>query len=294
MSILNKIKRGDGELPPRILIAGPEGIGKSTIASNAPNPLFVASEDGLTGLEHVARFTPADLDELNAMLDAFAAGAGEFKTLVVDTADWLERLIYTSICRRDGKKNIEDYGYGKGYTIASQELVSILGKLDAIRHRGRVGIIILSHVQIRTFNDPRGESWDRYEMKGNKNMTGILREWPDACLFATYDVYKTKGHGAEKGKAIGGERVLHTQWSPAWDAKNRLNLPESIPLSWDDLSRAIEENGPAALRAKVRSLYASAKIPESAKSAWEKSMASIDSTPADRLRIAIEKLSTIQ
>jgi hypothetical protein len=137
MSILARVKRGDAELPPRILIAGPEGIGKSTIASQAPSPLFICSEDGLTGLEHVARFSPSSLQELNALLDELVTNPGEYKSLVIDTADWLERMIYDGICKRDGKANIEDYGYGKGYTIAEQELVSVLAKLDQIRHAHR-------------------------------------------------------------------------------------------------------------------------------------------------------------
>lgn len=294
MSILSKIKRGDAELPPRILIAGPEGIGKSTIASQSPNPLFICSEDGLTGLEHVARLSPAGLDELNQLLDELSRDAAGYKSLVIDTADWLERMIYEGICKRDGKANIEDYGYGKGYTIAEQELVTILSKLDAIRHNQKLWIIVLSHVQIRTFQDPRGDSWDRYEMKGNKKFTGIFREWPDACLFAVFEVFKTKDKGSQKEKTIGGDRVLHTQWSPAWDAKNRLNLPDSIPLNWDDLAGEITANSPSTMREKVKALYATAKLDDAGKARWDKFLAGINTLPPDKLKAAIQKLETIQ
>jgi hypothetical protein len=294
MSILSKIKRGDAELPPRILIAGPEGIGKSTIASQSPNPLFICSEDGLTGLEHVARLSPAGLDELNQLLDELSRDAAGYKSLVIDTADWLERMIYEGICKRDSKANIEDYGYGKGYTIAEQELVTILSKLDAIRHNQKLWIIVLSHVQIRTFQDPRGDSWDRYEMKGNKKFTGIFREWPDACLFAVFEVFKTKDKGSQKEKAIGGDRVLHTQWSPAWDAKNRLNLPDSIPLNWDDLAGEIASNSPSTMREKVKALYGTAKLDDAGKARWEKFLAGINTLPPDKLKAAIQKLETIQ
>lgn len=113
MSILNKIKRGHANLPPRILLAGPEGIGKSTFGSKSPNPLFISAEDGLTGLDHVQRFSPANLAEVHTLVDQ--PEITQFKTLVVDTTDWLERLICSSICARDGKSDIEEYGYGKGY-----------------------------------------------------------------------------------------------------------------------------------------------------------------------------------
>lgn len=288
--ILSRIKHGSNTAN-RYLLAGPEGIGKSTFGSKAPEPLFICAEDGLRGLEHVPRISPANIDELNALLLALL-GACKFKTIVVDTTDWMERMIYASICARDGKTNVEDYGYGKGYVVAENELTAILQKLDAIRLKHDVNIILLSHVQIRTFNDPRGESWDRYEMKGNKKLTGLLREWPDACLFAVYEVFKTKKDGHEK--TIGGERVIHTQWSPAWDAKNRLNLPESLPLEWDALEAAIKDNSVGALRKKVRDLLATAKVEEADKPKWEKWVKTLDSQTADKLSAAIEKLKNLQ
>jgi hypothetical protein len=293
-NILSKIKRGDSDLPNRVLLAGPEGIGKSTFASKAPNPLFICSEDGLTGLDHVQRISPADLPELNSLLDSLLVEPSGFKSIVVDTCDWLERFIYAGICKRDEKSNIEDYGYGKGYVVAENELVSVLQKLDAIRQKHRIGIVLLSHVQIRTFNDPRGESWERYEMKGNKRLSGILREWPDACLFATFEVFKTKKKGEQRERAIGGDRVIHTQWSPAWDAKNRLNLPETIALDWDVFEQEVQGNSTPSLRAKVKSLYATAKIPEADKPKWTKWIGNLESHTADKLKTAIEKLETIQ
>lgn len=294
MSILSKIKRGNTAVPPRIIVAGPEGIGKSTLAANAPKPLFIAAEDGLTGLEHVERVCPANLGELFEALDLLVQNVEGHMTIVVDTVDWMERMIYAGICARDGKSNIEDYGFGKGYPIAEQELVRILAKLDEIRMNHKVWVILLSHVEIKTFQDPQGDSWDRYQMKGNKRMTGILREWPDACLFATYEVFKTKAKGENKERAVGGERKLKTQWSPAWDAKNRLGLPEELPLSWDALVGAIKENSPDALRAKVRDLYAKANIPQDRKPAWEKFIAGIDGVNPEKLRGAIKSLTEIQ
>jgi len=290
MSIFDKIKKGDGDLPPRVLLAGPEGIGKSTWASHAPAPLFISSEDGLTGLDHVERITPDNLDDLHVLLDAVGKDS-HYKTIVFDTADWLERLIYTSICTRDGKTDVEAYGYGKGYVVAENELVRILSKLDAIRHSKKIGVVFLSHVQIRTFNDPRGESWDRYEMKGNKKMTGILREWPDACLFAVFEVHKIQQRGSPREKAIGGERVVHTVWSPAWDAKNRLQLPETLPLDYAAFQEATSSNSTGSLRLKVRDAFKAAKLDDAAKKAWDKFMATLESRSADELQTALERLN---
>lgn len=293
MDILKRISRGTSDLPPRVVLAGPEKIGKSTWASHAPNPLFICAEDGLSGLDHVQRFTPATADELFAMLDAILGlPKCDYKTIVLDTADWAERLLYTSLCARDGKKNIEEYGYGKGYNIGEAELVKLLQRFDAIRHKHKIGIIILSHVQVRTFNDPRGESWERYEMKGNKRFTGVLREWPEAVLFAVFEVFKTKKNGHDV--ASGGDRVICTEWSPAYDAGNRLNLPPTLPLQYEAFEQAIRDNSVSSLAARVRELYKSAKIPEAEKPKWEKAMAGLDTMTADRLQSAITKLEAMK
>ena len=295
MSILSKIKKGVSGLPNRFLFAGPEGIGKSTLASKAPSPLFISAEDGLTGLDHISRFVPADLGELNQLLDSMILNPSEFpyKTVVVDTTDWLERLICKSVCVRDGKSDIEDYGYGKGWVVVENELVAVLQKFDQLRQKG-IGTILLAHVHIRTFNDPRGPSYERYEMKGHKRFTGILREWPDMCGFLTSEVFTVKEKGKQREKTIGGDRVMHTIGSPAWDAKNRLNLPETLPMEWDALEAAIKENSPESLRDQVKKLYATAKLDDKAKSAWTKWMTGIDGVSAAKLKQAIENLNAKQ
>lgn len=292
MSILAKIKRGGESLPPRVILSGPEGIGKSTWAAQAPAPLFIAQEDGLTGLDHVARVFPANFNETLALVAALAVSGSEYKTLVIDTADWMERAIHQFICARDGKRGVEDYGYGKGYKVAEAELGLLLSALDILRHKQQMGIIILSHVHIRTFVDPAGESWDRYEMKGHKGVTGILREWPDACLFATYEVFKQKDRATQREKAIAGERVIHTTWSPGWDAKNRLSLPDSLPLDYEAFAAAVEANRPDRLRTTFLSLLKSAALPADQRAKWE----AVDIAALDPLRIrtGIAKLQAMQ
>jgi hypothetical protein len=295
MSILSKIKRGGDALPPRIILSGPEGIGKSTFAAGAPSPLFIAQEDGLTGLDHVQRFQPSNYGEIVGLVDELRATKEPLpcETLAVDTVDWLERSIHRFICERDGKTDIEAYGYGKGYKIAEGELVSLLTKLDALRHEKKIGIILLSHVHIRTFTDPAGEAWDRYEMKGHKGFTGILREWPDACLFAVYEVFKSKAEkGSDRTKAIAGERIIHTTWSPGWDAKNRLSLPETLALDYAEFSAAVEANRPDILRENFAALLKTAELPADERVRWEK--VDVAATPPDRLKAGIAKLQAIQ
>jgi hypothetical protein len=292
MSILSKIKRGGETLPPRILLSGPEGIGKSTFAANAPFPLFISQENGLTGLDHVAHLSPTSFSDVLEMVDELTANPSEYKTLVLDTMDWLERSIHAFICARDGKQNVEDYGYGKGYKVAEAELVLLLNKLDALRSTQKVGVILLSHVQIKAFTSPEGTQWDRYEMKGHKGFTGILREWPDACLFAVYEVHKMKERGENRERVIGGDRIIHTSWSPGWDAKNRLGLPEVLPLSYEDFADAVEANSPAKLRGEFMALLESSTLDAAARKAWTKTP--VETLAPDRIRAGIAKLQKLQ
>lgn len=292
MSILSQIKRGGETLPPRVLLSGPEGIGKSTFAANAPFPLFISQENGLTGLDHVAHLSPTSFADVLEMVDELTANPSEYKTLVLDTMDWLERSIHAFICARDGKQNVEDYGYGKGYKVAEAELVLLLNKLDALRSTQKVGVILLSHVQIKAFTSPEGTQWDRYEMKGHKGFTGILREWPDACLFAVYEVHKMKERGENRERVIGGDRIIHTSWSPGWDAKNRLGLPEVLPLSYEDFAVAVEANSPAKLRGEFMALLESSTLDAAARKAWTKTP--VETLAPDRIRTGIAKLQKLQ
>ena len=307
-SFLSRIKKGTADLAPRIVAAGPEGIGKSTFASNAPNPLFVSAEDGLTGLEHVDRFTPGAFEELKKFMDEIeTAPTLAFKSLVLDTADWLERMIHTHLCKLGNVKFIEDYakGYGKGHAAAAAELVSLLAQLDRIRHKHRVNIIILSHVHIRSHTPPGGEPYDRYEMKGNKGFTGILREWPDACLFMVYETFVTKDRGGSE-KVVGGERIMHTSWAPGWDAKNRYNLPDPLPLDrergfsalLDSIAKhkSVQQVVPteAELRATIRTLAPLVKFPdEEAKTRFETWFTNIDTHTHPNLLAVKTKLEQL-
>ena len=292
MSILSKIKRGGETLPPRVLLSGPEGIGKSTFGAGAPAPLFISQEDGLTGLDHVARISPETYADVLATIDALTADPGEYKTLVIDTTDWLERSIHQFICARDGKQGIEDYGYGKGYKVAEQELSNLTAKLDTLRSRQKFGVILLSHVQIKPFTAPDGNTWDRYELKGHKGFTGILREWPDACLFAVYEVFKTKERGSSVEKVTGGGRIIHTTWSPGWDAKNRLGLSEVLDLDYSQFAEEVEANRPDKLREQFASLLKTAKLEEKDRAKWEKTP--VETLSVDRIKIGITKLQSLQ
>ena len=241
MGIMTDIKKGKADAPNRILLYGVEGIGKSTWAAGAPRPLFICAEDGLgAALTQAERLNVDDYGAVLRLVAELRTDAHPYQTLAIDTADWLEPLIHAYICKRDGHANVEAYGYGKGYGVALTELRALLANLDNLRAARGMQIIFLAHAKIKTFTNPTGENYDRYQTKTNEQFGGLLKEWADIVMFARYEVFVKKDNKqAVKGKGFGGERICHTQWNPGWDAKNRHGLPETLPLDYAAFAEAI-------------------------------------------------------
>jgi len=250
MSLLSQIKKGEQNLPYRVILAGPEGIGKSTFAASSPAPIFVCAENGLVGLPSVDRFEPESFPKLIEFLRELVGTAGKspFKSIVIDTVDWLEALIHQHICDRDKKANISAYDFGQGYIVAELELATMLSLLEALWKKG-MHIILLSHVEIKTHSTPGQPTHDRFSLKGHKKFSGKIKEWVDAILFATYDIFVTKDGKSER--LVDGGRLIHTVWHPGWDAKNRFNLPATIELNWHSFDEEAKA-GLAALAAQQK------------------------------------------
>jgi AAA domain-containing protein len=257
MTVSNVIK-GKVEVPDRILIYGVEGIGKSTFAASAPSPIFIEPESDGTARLDTQRFPrPESWRDVLDAVESLTVDAHGFQTLVIDTLDAAEGLLWRHICERDRKASIEDYGYGKGYVAALDEWRAFLAVLEQLRRVKKMGIVLVAHSWIKTFKNPEGEDFDRYEMKLHNKAAGLLREWCDAVLFAHYETYSVKASDEKGVKAKGvstGARVIHTQRSAAWDAKNRYSLPEMLPLNFDDYAgacRAHRPSDPDALRVSI-------------------------------------------
>jgi len=169
--------------------------------------------------------------------------------VVIDSLDWLERLIWDEVCREYGVKSIEkaDGGYAKGYTHALTQWREVLGGLDALRNERGMCVLLLAHAKTETFEDPESAAYDRYSPRLHKHATALINEWCDAVLFATRK-FRTESQDAGFSRtrsiavalgADGGERVLRTVGSPACVAKNRYSLPDELPLSWSALMQAM-------------------------------------------------------
>ena len=238
MSLLESIKKGPSTRPPKIMLIGQEGVGKSTAGAQMPNPVFLCGESGLVGPQFAdtPSFTPTSWAESLAFCEELASNPSGYKTLVIDTLDWIEPMLYTHVVQAAKKneiKHIEDFGYGKGYVIAQQEARKMLAVLDKVNAAG-LAVLILSHSQLKTVKNPEGDDYDHFESKVNTKVAGIFKEWCDAVLFARFEIYVRKE--GMKVKAQGGtERIVQTTHSAAWDAKNRYGLPEVMDLDMSEI-----------------------------------------------------------
>ncbi len=243
--MLQNISTGKISKPPLITIYGTPGIGKSTFAAAAPKPLVIDIEDS-TGNLDIARLGSENFKSHRDVANVIASLLKEdhdYKTLVIDSADWLEAIIFNDIASAAGKKSIADISYGVGYKESISIMRYLLDGLRKLRDQKGMAIIVVAHDQIKKYDDPINESYDRHELKLYAGNSDVLIEWSEVLLFATQEVFienKEKRFNRTVNKGRGGDRIMYTVEQPAFRAKNRFNLPEQLPLSWDAFVTAMK------------------------------------------------------
>ncbi len=249
MSLMDQVQSGKVVAPRRVLLYGTQGIGKSTFGSMAEAPIFIQTEDGLAHID-CQRF-PLALryrDVLAALGELFTR-EHTFRTLVVDSLDWLERLIWVDVCEAHGVKSMEEIPYGKSYVFALTQWREILQGFDALRNERGMTIVLLAHAQIEKFANPETDTYDRYSPRLQKLASALVQQWCDEVLFATYKVHtKTTKEAFDRLRVQGigqGERILRTTERPAHVAKNRLGLPDEIPLDYRIFAAYVRGEVPA-------------------------------------------------
>lgn len=231
----------------KVVVYGPEGIGKSTFASQFPQPYFIDTEGSTKKLDVARLPKPSSWQMLkDEVVDII--NERPCKTLVIDTADWAERLCIESVCSAHGKKGIEDFGYGNGYTYVYEEWGRFLNLLQDVVDVANINVVLTAHAIIRKFEQPNEMgSYDRYELKLGKKTTAqtapLTKEWADTILFANYKVLSVAvDDKGKKHKAQGGQRVMYTTHHPCWDAKNRDGLQDELPFEYEQIRHIIEAN----------------------------------------------------
>ena len=245
---LNSITIGRSLEAPRIELYGPHGVGKNTWAAGAPNPVFIRTEDGM-GLLKSARFPIAtSVAHIHEAISHLYHDDHDFQTVVLDSADWLESIIAAEVIAAHEPKEL---AYGKDAIFIADQWRVILEGFDALRSTKNMIVIILAHAEVKRFDPPDGDSYDRYQPKLSKYSNAVVQEWADLVLFANWKTYVKKEVVANAGtknpttksKALDtiDEPVLYTGKRPAHLAKNRFNLPPELPLYWADFDAAMKQ-----------------------------------------------------
>jgi hypothetical protein len=231
--------------PRRTFLYGPGGIGKSTFAASAPGCVFVPTEEGANDIE-VAKFPLCTtFDQVFACIGQLYSEEHSFRTVCIDTVDWLEKLAWAKVASDAGVQQIGDIKYGRGYGFSANMFRQVLQGLDALRDYRGMAVILLAHAKTERFEDPEHTSYDRYEPKLHEHVTNLIVEWADEVFFANFrTVVKEEDAGFNRtiGKAKStGQRILRTTAKPAAVAKNRLNMPDEINFAWADYAKFLPQ-----------------------------------------------------
>ena len=252
MSMLTSVQRGKTPMPPRILVYGTEGIGKSTFGSQAPNPVFVQTENGLDEISCDKFPLTTSYNEMVTTLSELRTEQHDYETAIIDSLDWLERLIWDRVCQDFNVKNIEkaDGGYARGYMHALDYWREVVDHLNALRNTRNMVVLLIAHAKVEKFEDPESSPYDRYSPRLHKHAAALLTEWCDAVLFATRKIRtQSEDAGFNRKRTIahpigkdGGDRILRCVGGPSCVAKNRYGIVEDLPLSWAAFIQALSNN----------------------------------------------------
>ena len=235
------LRKGKQDVPPRICIYGGHGIGKSTLASKFPAPIFISTEDGLDSLDVTSFPRATKVEDMVENIKTLIKEDHEFKTVVIDSVDWLiEPLIVSNV---ESSHDAKDLAYGKGQMLVAEEFREILQGLDVLRVKRRMNIVLIAHAAVVKFEDPRTEPYDRFQPKLPNRCNALLQEWADVLAFAAFKVIIRKsdsGFNNQKTRGVTtGERLLHFVENPAFAAKNRYTCPDDIEMTIENIEKLI-------------------------------------------------------
>lgn len=256
-SLRSVIKRGKIAAPIRCALYGADGIGKTSFAASAPDPVFLCAESG-TAQHDVARLPePESWMDVLSLVDQLVNEEHDYKTFVVDGLTWLEPVVHQHVCQRAKKKNLAEFDFGRGYSAALDEWRVFVSKLEQLWRKRNMNIVLLAHAHTANVKNPAGTDYGIICPKLHQAAEGLFREWVDAVLYAEFQTFEIGGDSKRAKVISDGARVMHTQHRGAFRAKNRYDLPETLPLDWHAFADAVAAHqpaDPARLRARITAL----------------------------------------
>lgn len=223
--------------PPIIIAYGSAGIGKTTLAACAPNPVFIQTEDGMGSIDATCFPICTSFDDVMGSLQALYVDQHDFKTLAIDSLDWLEPLVWQKVCQMHNQPSIEAFGYGRGYVEALVLWRQFFEGVAALRDSKGMIAVLIAHSQVTRIEDPTLPAYDSVGLKLHKRAAAICEEFADCIFYCTTKVNtitEDKGFNNKRVRATStGDRIMHTVGQPAFLAKNRFSLPSPLPLAWD-------------------------------------------------------------
>lgn len=286
MSGILNITRGRIQAAIRGTIYGIEGIGKTTLATQFPGALVLDTEDGTHHLD-VARVAIGDWKTLTLAIAELTVDAKGFKTIVIDSADWAEKLLIEWLLKTSGKKSIEDFGFGKGYVMLAEHWTRFLASCDVLVGQG-MNVVFVGHSMVKRTSPPdQTDGFDRYELKLTKQVAPLLREWCDLLLFCNYRTKLVEGSDGRLKATGGKERIMHAEHSAAWDAKNRYQLPAEMPMDIGQLKSIFAGPAPAPVASAGTRAKAAPAVQEQAADSEEVSL-------VDRITQHIREAKTVR
>jgi len=238
LSSISKTKRLRA---PKIVIAGPGKIGKTTFAASAPNAVGILTEDGADAVDAQAFPLAKSLNDVYAAITTLLKEPHDFQSVFLDSLDWLEPLVHNYVCEANKWDTIEKPGYGKGYVAAAEEWRNLLHGFEALRQQRNMAVILIAHDKIKRFESPLHEGYDQYVLKLHDRAAALVMEWADVIGWANYKITTVEseaGYGKEVKARTTGQRILHVEPHPGHPGGNRFGL-KNMPLSWAAFSEAL-------------------------------------------------------
>ena len=233
MSMASLRKSGENK-PPRILTYAVHGIGKTSLGVGTPNPVVMQTEDGLGMIEVPTFGLLTSYDQVMEALAALYRETHDRETLILDSLDWLEPLVWAETCRINNWASIEAPGFGRGYAATVDTWRGVLDGLNALRDERGMGIFLIAHSESKKYEAPETDTYDRYQPKLHKAASALIQEHVDCVFFMNYRISilndGPKGKDGRTRAVGGGARVLYTTERPSHLAKNRYRMPDTITL----------------------------------------------------------------